>query len=148
MLFFDPQLTIDGNVSGATCHQSALYGTDALARSIGIRQRLHPRHAPTILNAAIQFVIHWRGDRINLEDQAFQAQTSPITGGYADQQGVADRVIEISGYRFSKRRANSTTRRPRQRPSRVVAGWRQYSFHIWQCGKWITLLVRHERNRE
>src|SRR5438128_6339276 len=45
-LFFDPRLTIDGNVSCATCHQPALYGTDSLTKSIGVRQRPHPRHAP------------------------------------------------------------------------------------------------------
>jgi len=98
MLFFDPRLTIDGNVSCATCHQPAFYGTDALPRSIGIRQRPHPRHAPTVLNAGTQFVIHWRGDRVNLEDQAFQAQTSPITGGHSDHQGIVDRVEQIQGY--------------------------------------------------
>jgi cytochrome c peroxidase len=98
MLFFDPRLTIDSNVSCATCHQPALYGTDALPRSVGLRQRQHPRHAPTVLNAAVQFVIHWRGDRVNLEDQAFQAQTSPITGGHSDHQGVVDRIEQIPGY--------------------------------------------------
>src|SRR6266851_5567176 len=63
MLFFDPRLSIDANVSCATCHQPALYGSDALPKSIGVRQRLHPRNAPTVLNAAINFVSHWRGDR-------------------------------------------------------------------------------------
>src|SRR5262245_25864089 len=28
LLFFDPRITVDGNVSCATCHQPALYGTD------------------------------------------------------------------------------------------------------------------------
>src|SRR5262252_9450187 len=36
MLFFDPRWTVDGNVSCATCHQPALYGTDALPTSIGV----------------------------------------------------------------------------------------------------------------
>src|SRR5262245_13666092 len=51
MLFFDPRWTLRGNVSCATCHQPALYGTDALAKSIGVQHRMHPRHAPTVLNA-------------------------------------------------------------------------------------------------
>src|SRR5499425_1449475 len=38
-LFFDPRWTLEGNVSCATCHQPALYGTDALARSIGAQHR-------------------------------------------------------------------------------------------------------------
>src|SRR5262249_24221139 len=52
MLFFDPRLTIDGNVACATCHQPALYGTDSLPTSIGVRQRVHKMNAPTVLNAA------------------------------------------------------------------------------------------------
>jgi cytochrome c peroxidase len=58
MLFFDPRFSIDGNVGCFTCHQPALYGTDGRSRSIGVRSRPHPRHAPTVLNAALQFVIH------------------------------------------------------------------------------------------
>jgi cytochrome c peroxidase len=98
MLFFDPRLTVDGNMSCASCHQPAFYGTDALPKSIGVKQRPHPRHAPTVLNAGAQFVIHWRGDRVSLEDQAFQAQVSPITGGLPDHQAVAARVEQIPGY--------------------------------------------------
>ncbi|MGA8481380.1 MAG: cytochrome-c peroxidase, partial [Chthoniobacterales bacterium] len=60
MLFFDPRLTVDSNMSCASCHQPALYGTDALPTSIGVRQRLHPRNAPTNLNSALN-IIHWRG---------------------------------------------------------------------------------------
>jgi cytochrome c peroxidase len=47
MLFFDPRWTLEGNGSCATCHQPALYGTDALAKSIGVQHRTHPRNAPT-----------------------------------------------------------------------------------------------------
>ena len=67
-LFFDPRLTIDANMSCSSCHQPAFYGTDGLAKPTGVRQRPHPRHVPTNLNAGTSFVIHWRGDRTNLED--------------------------------------------------------------------------------
>ena len=79
-LFFDPRLTVDGSMSCASCHQPALYGTDALPTSIGVRQRPHPRNAPTILNSGLN-IVHWRGDRENLEDQVIKALTSPITSG-------------------------------------------------------------------
>ena len=62
-LYFEPRVSVDGTVSCARCHQPALYGTDALPRSIGAEHRVHPRHAQTVLNAATQFVQHWRGDR-------------------------------------------------------------------------------------
>jgi cytochrome c peroxidase len=97
MLFFDPRLTADGNVSCATCHQPALYGTDARPTSIGVKQRPHPRNAPTILNAALAFVNHWRGDRESVEDQAEQALTSPITSGL-EERDVVDRLGRIGGY--------------------------------------------------
>ena len=38
-LFFDPRLTIDGSMSCSSCHQPAFYGTDALAKPTGVRQR-------------------------------------------------------------------------------------------------------------
>lgn len=97
-LFFDPRLTIDGNVSCSTCHQPVFYGPDALPKSIGVRQRPHPRHAPTILNVATSFVIHWRGDRESVEDQVIKAMTSPITFGQPEEKAVVDRVTGIAGY--------------------------------------------------
>jgi cytochrome c peroxidase len=97
-LFFDPRLTIDANMSCSSCHQPAFYGTDALPKPMGVRQRPHPRHVPTNLNAGMSFVIHWRGDRTNLEDQVFQALTSPITSGQPDEKAVIDRLARIPGY--------------------------------------------------
>src|SRR5215471_10175753 len=72
LLFFDPRLTVDADVSCSSCHQPARHGTDGLPKSIGVRERPHPRHAPTILNAGLNFIIHWRGDRDSLEDQAIK----------------------------------------------------------------------------
>ena len=97
MLFFDPRLTVDSNMSCASCHQPALYGTDALPTSIGVRQRLHPRNAPTNLNSALN-IIHWRGDRESVEDQVIKALTSPITSGQPDLKAVEDRLGRIPGY--------------------------------------------------
>jgi cytochrome c peroxidase len=97
MLFFDPRFTVDANMSCATCHQPALYGTDGLPRSIGVRQRPHPRNAPTILNSALS-ITHWRGDRESVEDQVIKAMTSPITFGQPDEKAVLDRLGQIPGY--------------------------------------------------
>jgi cytochrome c peroxidase len=81
-----------------TCHQPALYGTDGRPRSIGVRNRPHPRHAPTVLNTALQFIIHWRGDRADAEDQVVQSLVSPITSGQPDEKAVLARVNGIAGY--------------------------------------------------
>jgi cytochrome c peroxidase len=80
-LFFEPRISSDGTTSCARCHQPALYGTDALPRSIGVEHRVTPRNAPTVLNAALHFVAHWRGDRKSVEDQAIQALVGPPVPG-------------------------------------------------------------------
>src|SRR5713226_2096483 len=97
-LFFDPRLTIDGNTSCSSCHQPALYGTDARPRAIGVQQRPHPRNAPTVLNVGALSIIHWRGDRDGLEDQVAKAVTSPITSGQPDEKAVIGRLSRITGY--------------------------------------------------
>src|SRR5215470_1748009 len=97
-LFFDPRWTVEGSVSCATCHQPALYGTDGLSRSIGVQHRTHPRHAPTVLNAALNFTQHWWGDRTNVEDQAMQAFVGMISSGHRDHAAVVARIKAIQGY--------------------------------------------------
>jgi cytochrome c peroxidase len=97
-LFFDPRLTIDGNMSCSSCHQPAFYGTDARPKSIGVQQRPHPRNAPTVLNAGALNIVHWRGDRDSLEDQVAKAVTSPITSGQPDEKAVIDRLSRVTGY--------------------------------------------------
>src|SRR5215813_385922 len=97
-LFFDPRWTVEGSVSCATCHQPALYGTDGLSRSIGVQHRTHPRHAPTVLNAALNFVQHWWGDRKNAEDQAMQALVGVFSSCQPDYATVIARIKAIDGY--------------------------------------------------
>ena len=97
-LFFDPRVSADGTVSCARCHQPSLYGTDALPTSIGADHRVHPRNAPTVLNAAMQFVQHWRGDRSSVEDQAIKALIAPPSFGNATYEGAMGKLKAISGY--------------------------------------------------
>jgi len=98
MLYFEPRVSADGTVSCARCHQPALYGTDALPRSIGAEHRVHPRHAQTVLNAAIQFVQHWRGDRTSVEDQATRALTAPPAHGNPSYESAMAKLKAIRGY--------------------------------------------------
>lgn len=98
LLYFEPRASVDGTVSCATCHQPAMYGTDALPRSIGAGHRTHPRHAPTTLNAALQFVQHWRGDRTSVEDQAMKALTAPPAYGNPSFASAMAKLKAIDGY--------------------------------------------------
>jgi cytochrome c peroxidase len=97
-LFFDPRISVDGTVSCARCHQPALYGTDGLPKARGAFDRLNDRRAPTVLNAAFQFKVHWRGDRQNVEDQATQAIIGPPSFGDPDYAIAMTKLKAIAGY--------------------------------------------------
>lgn len=97
-LFFDPRASVDGTASCARCHQPSLYGTDGLAKPHGAHDKINPRNAPTVLNAALQFNAHWRGDRKNVEDQATQALIGPTSFGNPDYASAMKRIASIPGY--------------------------------------------------
>ena len=97
-LFFDPRLSADGTVACATCHRPALYGTDALPKSIGVKHRLNARNAPTVLNAALQFKAHWTGNRADVEDQATQALIGHASFGNPDYAAVVRKIKAMPDY--------------------------------------------------
>jgi len=97
LLFFDPRISLDGTVSCARCHQPALYGTDGLAFPRGVQDRINPRNGPTVLNAALQFAQHWRGDRTSVEDQATRALVGPVSFGLPNDDTAVARLTAL-GY--------------------------------------------------
>lgn len=97
-LFFDPRISLDGTVSCSKCHQPGLYGTDALATPIGVKDRANPRNSPTVLNAALQVSAHWRGDRTSVEDQAIKALVGPPSFGNPDFDAAVAKIKAIPGY--------------------------------------------------
>jgi cytochrome c peroxidase len=98
LLFFDPRISVDGTVSCSRCHQPTLYGTDALPLPVGNQNRVNPRNAPTVLNAAGEFVAHWRGDRVNVEDQAIKALVGPPSFGQPNFAAAMAKIEAIEGY--------------------------------------------------
>lgn len=97
-LFFDPRASVDGTTSCARCHAPSLFGTDGLSKPHGAHDKINPRNAPTVLNAALQFSAHWRGDRKNAEDQATQALIGPASFGNPDYASAMNRLKGIRGY--------------------------------------------------
>ncbi len=112
LLYFDPRISLDGTVSCAKCHQPDLYGTDALAKPIGVKDRQNPRNAPTVLNAALQIAAHWRGDRVNVEDQAMKALIGPPSFGQPDFQLAMAKIKAIPGYGEMFRKAFPANNEP------------------------------------
>jgi cytochrome c peroxidase len=64
----------------------------------GVFDKVNDRRAPTVLNAALEFKTHWRGDRENVEDQATKAVTGPPSFGEPDNDAVVTKLRAIPGY--------------------------------------------------
>ncbi|MFT4970092.1 MAG: cytochrome c peroxidase [Chitinophagales bacterium] len=68
-LFFDPVLSIDGNVSCATCHNPDKGFADGLGLSEGVNGGVVPRSAPSLWNVAFMDKFFWDGSSESLEEQ-------------------------------------------------------------------------------
>jgi cytochrome c peroxidase len=111
-LFFDPRWSVDRNISCATCHNPALYGTDALSKSIGVKGKQHPRNAPTVLNVAGDISANWRGERKDVEDQAITAAIGLFSTGHTDHSAWIAQIEAIGGYLPMFQRAFPNEARP------------------------------------
>jgi cytochrome c peroxidase len=104
-LFFDPRWSVDRNVSCSSCHNPALYGADALAKSIGVRGRHHARNAPSVLNIAGDVAANWRGELRDVEHQAITAALGPLSTGHTEHAGWIAQLKSIGGYAAMFQRA-------------------------------------------
>lgn len=98
-LFFEKSISIDGRISCSTCHPPENHGADNLPVSIGNNSKPNPRNAPTVLNAALQFAQHWRGDRTDVEDQAIRALTGGASFGAPNGEFVEDHLKQSELYK-------------------------------------------------
>ncbi len=97
-LFFDGRLSADGTVACATCHDPQKGFTDQRVTSVGIRQQVGHRNAPTILNALFNDTQFWDGRAHLLEDQAKLPILNPIEMGMKSPADVVARLRALPEY--------------------------------------------------
>lgn len=83
LLYFDKRLSDDNTVACATCHVLSKGGTDNLAFSEGVRKQFGGINAPTVFNAAFNFIQFWDGRADDLKAQAGGPPLNPVEMGYA-----------------------------------------------------------------
>ncbi|HWQ39509.1 MAG TPA: cytochrome c peroxidase [Burkholderiales bacterium] len=98
-LFFENRVSTDGRVSCAACHLPSFYGAEPLPRTVGNQGKILPRNTPTVFNTALQFVQHYGGNRVDVEEQAVKALISPLAYGNADYAAAEARLRALPGYR-------------------------------------------------
>lgn len=77
-LYHDPNLSLDGTISCASCHDIAAGGDDGLAVSPGVGGHLGGVNSPTTLNSHLNFAQFWDGRAETLEDQAAGPIMNPV----------------------------------------------------------------------
>jgi cytochrome c peroxidase len=97
-LFFDARLSVDGNVSCATCHPPGHAFAGGDPPPVGVTMKPLPRRAPTIINRAYGLTQFLDGRAATLEAQAGGPIANPDEMG-SSQQAAADTVAKIDGYR-------------------------------------------------
>jgi cytochrome c peroxidase len=98
-LFFENRVSTDGRISCAACHLPSFYGAEPLARTVGNQGKVLPRNTPTVFNTALQFVQHYGGNRVDVEEQAVKALISPLAYGNADYAAAEARLRALPEYR-------------------------------------------------
>lgn len=98
MLFFDPRLSINQNISCATCHNPSFGWEQALPLAVGAQNTALGRHNPTILNLAWGDKFFWDGRAASLEEQALGPIQSEVEMNMP-LDVLIERVSSIEGYR-------------------------------------------------
>ena len=98
-LFFDGRLSANGTVACASCHDPRLAFTDGRPVSVGIRNQLGQRNAPTVLNALYNRFQFWDGRAPTLETQAALPIVNPVEMGDANIDSAVAHIAQVPDYR-------------------------------------------------
>ena len=88
MLYYDPRLSKNQDISCNTCHDLAKYGVDGQPVSDGHRGQKGTRNAPTVYNAAGHFVQFWDGRATDVEEQAKGPVMNPVEMAMSSDKAV------------------------------------------------------------
>ncbi|MGD0580815.1 MAG: cytochrome c peroxidase, partial [Bryobacteraceae bacterium] len=98
MLYYDPRLSKNQDVSCNTCHDLAKYGVDGQPVSDGHKGQKGTRNSPTVYNAAGHFVQFWDGRASDVEEQAKGPVLNPVEMAMPSDKAVVAVLKSIPEY--------------------------------------------------
>lgn len=98
-LFHDTRLSADKQLSCASCHNLATFGTDNQATSTGFKNQHGDRNAPTVLNAGLHLAQFWDGRAKDLSEQAKGPILNPKEMALPSAEAAVARLKAVPGYR-------------------------------------------------
>ncbi|HSE48948.1 MAG TPA: cytochrome c peroxidase [Terriglobales bacterium] len=96
-LYYDKQLSADGSVACASCHDPAAGFADPRPVSVGVGQKTGTRNSPTVINSAYYEVQFWDGRAPTLEKQAEGPVANPVEMAHT-LAGVEQRLAKDPSY--------------------------------------------------
>ncbi|MFY1829735.1 cytochrome-c peroxidase [Myxococcus fulvus] len=112
MLFFEPRLSKNHDVSCNTCHGLDTYGVDNKALSDGHRGQKGSRNSPTVYNAAGHIAQFWDGRADTLEAQASGPILNPVEMAMPDERRVVATLSSMPEYVTRFREAFPSEKKP------------------------------------
>lgn len=104
-LFYDPRLSLSGELSCNSCHDLSAFGVDArtvdgrrTATSMGHEGKMGDRNSPSVYNAAFHIAQFWDGRAPDVEAQAIGPVTNPVEMAMPDPAYVTNMLKGIPGY--------------------------------------------------
>jgi len=98
ILFFDPRLSVSGQIACASCHEPQLGWGDGKQLANGHDRQFGKRNAMTILNTAYYNSLFWDGRASSLEDQARFPVKDHLEMNM-DLTNMEKRLSAINGYK-------------------------------------------------
>jgi cytochrome c peroxidase len=105
ILYFDPRLSKNHDVSCETCHRLGKYGVDNEPTSVGHAGQRGKRNAPTVYNAAIHFRQFWDGRSPDVEAQAKGPMMNPVEMAMPNEARIVETLRSMPGYVDAFKRA-------------------------------------------
>ncbi|MBZ4375540.1 cytochrome-c peroxidase [Corallococcus sp. AS-1-6] len=112
MLFHEPRLSKNHDVSCNTCHGLDTFGVDNKALSEGHKKQKGSRNSPTVYNAAHHIAQFWDGRAATLEAQAEGPMMNPVEMAMPDAKRVEATLSSIPEYTTRFRAAFPKTGKP------------------------------------
>jgi cytochrome c peroxidase len=112
MLYFEPRLSKNHDVSCNTCHGLTTYGVDNKPLSDGHKGQKGSRNSPTVYNAAGHIAQFWDGRADTLEAQAQGPILNPVEMAMPDEKRVVATLTSIPEYTARFREAFPGDRKP------------------------------------
>jgi len=96
-LYYDPQLSLDGTISCASCHAPQFSFSDKRPFSVGVGGKQGTRHSPSVINSAYFSLQFWDGRASCLEEQAKGPIANPVEMAHT-LEGVVQRLQSDAKY--------------------------------------------------